>query len=1500
MLKINKKLLFLPLIICLLLVVFCTFGFAGCSASKVTITLNANGGYFVVDGENVTTYTIELDAGQTVDPSDLPNPRRDPTNTTEYVYDGWSYNFDTAVTQDITVNVEWQENVRMYTVTFDANGGLYTHLPTGNTATVTAQYTYNANITAPSDPVKASDGTYNYAFAGYTPVVNNKATQSVTYVAQWTPTAIDYTLIFNANGGKINNGSTDLEYYQVNNARYGAQIALPAGYNVKAPESTASQDYVFAGWYTAPNGGQKVTTVSGNNTVYAQWTTKTRKYTVTFDAGTGKFADGSQTKSFSLDYGVTIVEPSQQPSMQQDNTTVYTFAGFGVPANTTVSEDVTYVASYTTATRYYSVTFHAGEGAYFDNPATTTKVVTGLTFEQAITQPAIEPTKTATTSSTFTFSGYNANFVSGTTEVTGDGMEFTAQYNETPRIYVVVFYAGADAHFDIEGNPSQYSINLAYGANIKSGISDIPTPVKDSTAAYTYEFAAYLNLTDTATVTGENMTYTASYTQSDRYYTVTFDANGGEFANGEGTVTQSVKYNEHADLSESAVERPTKASSDCYTYSFMEWSTESIGAGTIMSPVTDDTTYYARYEASTRTYTATFVDSNGKVIYETTYKASPFGAPKLSEDQMAALNTAYEDAGLNVRDEYGFIGRWDFTLLNANTSCYVNGEYSVYKFGDGSAQKPYLIDGLDAFGGMFKKLSEFYSNYTAATNESEKTIRYNNAKRTNYKMIADVDFTGYNTLSEDKKVSPWFIGTLSASKGNNSHYAIKGLKPEYFPATWGAMFNEIRDATVRELDIILGADLVSFASIACGDRVDFIGVDIRNAEEGASTFISKDDNNESAYLVHTTAKTTSFERCVNYANYTSEASYFGIFIGGYSDGSADYSSKLEFEGCENRGNVVSSDYVGILTGNPARRNFKSDFSTVLIGECYNYGNIAARGVGGFVGFSSTSPSGVSAEMKTVLDAMVENKDGGTMTTLTALNATLATTKTGDANETDQIVLTARSGNLAAGKYVLTVVAYAKNANSTVRVNYSFTKELAAADAATNSISFGSQYDFIDKNSYAAYTGLTLPAELTWTKMTGYNIKYLFDDANKLIVFDFADYVETDYTLNPEAQSTAYVTYYNGENILSASSTYAMASNHATVTTQQTFYSALTAQKSYIALGNDIELSNVNVVVDGAFAVINYNLNLNLNGHYLDATAAITRVFVVDGSANMVVYTTAPATSAGTTESYSLEKEDTGESKTREPSEGPVKGTPGSSSPTTTITSITVLDARNLLRANGYAFRVQNGGNLSILEGVTVCSTNNFTIFVKGTGNADNSSSLCVSGTVDCQSTLHAAISGNGIGNLGGINISINGGTVTSKEAAIYMPSSGTLTVSGNATISGTTAIYIKAGTVNLNDGTISSTHTGNKIDYVYSNDGYNVTGDAIVVDSCGYPDSPATVTISNDVAIEASGTNCAKVAHYKKTPIVDAKVAIITTTKDDYTPVVYVDGVLQTTTTTDE
>ena len=178
--------------------------------------------------------------------------------------------------------------------------------------------------------------------------------------------------------------------------------------------------------------------------------------------------------------------------------------------------------------------------------------------------------------------------------------------------------------------------------------------------------------------------------------------------------------------------------------------------------------------------------------------------------------------------------------------------------------------------------------------------------------------------------------------------------------------------------------------------------------------------------------------------------------------------------------------------------------------------------------------------------------------------------------------------------------------------------------------------------------------------------------------------------------------------------------------------------------------------------------------------------------------------------------------------------------------------------NARAFNMDCEGNtaatdavLTIGEGVNVSSASDCCVTVFG---------LCTLNTEgNLASPNDFAIAGNGTASCAGTVINVTGGTVTGDEVAIYQPQDGILNITGG-TVTGGTAVYVKSGEINVSGGTLVG--TGDAAGYAYNGNGANATGDALVIDNCGYPGGVPAASITGGTFVSA---NAQSVASYVAT-----------------------------------
>ena len=232
-----------------------------------------------------------------------------------------------------------------YTVTFDANGGKFAN---GNTT--------SSGSRAAGGPVGAFSAIpirFGYTFLGWstTPTggtafsAHTIMNSDLTYYAQWTDVAVQYTVTFDANGGVFSTGKTTSSGTRAPGSPVGVFNAIPT-----------RPGYVFKGWFTALTGGAAFnpnTIMDSFKTYYAQWN---QIFKVTFDANGGKFANGKTSSSGSRVAGKPVGAFNGKPFKAGS-----AFAGwFTAPSggskfnpNTIMNGNKTYYAQYKKLPKIY-------------------------------------------------------------------------------------------------------------------------------------------------------------------------------------------------------------------------------------------------------------------------------------------------------------------------------------------------------------------------------------------------------------------------------------------------------------------------------------------------------------------------------------------------------------------------------------------------------------------------------------------------------------------------------------------------------------------------------------------------------------------------------------------------------------------------------------------------------------------------------------------------------------------------------------------------------------------------------------------------------------------------------------------------------------------------------------------------------------------------------------------------------------------------------------------
>ena len=559
------------------------------SADDIRVSFDANGG----DG-SMDALTQKKDASFTLTGNTFTRTGYDFTGwNTEKDGSGTSYNDGAAVTftSDTVLYAQWK--AKTYTVTWKNWDGTVLekdeNVPYGTTPT------YDG-----ATPTKAADAQYTYTFKGWSPDVD-KVTGDVTYIAVYTSTVNKYTVTWKNEDGTV---------LKTDSVEYGAMPEYNSATPTKAAD--AQYTYTFKGW--SPD----VDKVTKDATYTAVYTEELRMYTVTWKNWDGTVLETDEK----VEYGTLPTYDGETPTKAADARHTYTFDGW-TPDVDKVTKDVTYTAVYTEELRMYTVTWKNWDGTILE---TDEKVEYGT----LPTYDGETPTKAADTQYTYNFKGWTPDVDTVTGNVT-----YTAVYDSTVNTYTVTWK-------NENGDVLETDQNVAYGT--------VPTyngatPTKAADAQYTYTFKGW---TPAVSEVKGNVTYTAVYTASTRYYRVTWYEADGTIRGNDPRAAYGANIWDMTELYTPTP--PTKAADAQYTYTFDHWvNRETNEAITSASKVTGDTDLDPVFKQELRMYTITWKNDDGTIL-ETDEKVEYGTVPTYDGETPAKAE--------ETRYTYSFIG-WD-------------------------------------------------------------------------------------------------------------------------------------------------------------------------------------------------------------------------------------------------------------------------------------------------------------------------------------------------------------------------------------------------------------------------------------------------------------------------------------------------------------------------------------------------------------------------------------------------------------------------------------------------------------------------------------------------------------------------------------------------------------------------------------------------------------------------------------------------------------------------
>ena len=342
---------------------------------------------------------------------------------------------------------------------------------------------------------------------------------------------------------------------------------------------------VFTGWNTDSKGKGKSYTdkatinINSDLTLNAQWIEEDKEgCDVIFIVNNGSWDDGTKEKTVRLwrykgEDKALIFSDSDIPSLGKPDTGYkagswdtdpYTFN-----KNYVCVIDKEYPFTYSFKPIEYTIHYDSNGGvgtmedqdrAYDDKAPLTTNTFTfeGKTFNGW---------NTAADGSGTHFKDGEVNNLSSTE---GDTVTLYAQW--TTNTYTVSWK-------DYDGTVLETDTDVAYGSTPSY---DGETPIKEKEGNKEYTFSGWTPAID---IVKGAATYTATYSENEIIYTVTFDANGGKADTTTGTTNAEFKL--------SSLPTPTYEG-----YTFKGWFTEATGGSEISADTvyTQDTTIYAQWE----------------------------------------------------------------------------------------------------------------------------------------------------------------------------------------------------------------------------------------------------------------------------------------------------------------------------------------------------------------------------------------------------------------------------------------------------------------------------------------------------------------------------------------------------------------------------------------------------------------------------------------------------------------------------------------------------------------------------------------------------------------------------------------------------------------------------------------------------------------------------------------------------------------------------------------
>ncbi|QWB99410.1 InlB B-repeat-containing protein [Mycoplasmatota bacterium] len=372
-------------------------------------------------GDIIKTVTAEY--GSIITPPMAPNKAMTDKYTYEFI--GWSPFIALELTGDVEYYPEFEESLRLYTVTYiDGNGDIFDQV----------EVPYGERAPLPEAiPSKESTIQYYYEFT-YWQVVPVSVKRDMEIPALFNRFLQEYKVTFIDEDGNI------LKQQMV---EYGTGATEPEESLVPDKADTHEYTYTFAGW-SRPFGN-----VTEDMIVQTVYIGVLRTYTYTF------YDDDQVTilKQVRAPYGAKIIVPDS-PTKASTEYINYEFIGWDKVVSETLTRDISYYAKYEEHGRTYNVIFYDGNGSVYE--------IQEVTYGHNAQIPSPVPSKNHDSIYEYVFKGWVEDF----TNITDD-LKVYPIFEPKLRTFDVTF---------IHHDGSETVVSVEYG---QSADTKVATPYRD-------------------------------------------------------------------------------------------------------------------------------------------------------------------------------------------------------------------------------------------------------------------------------------------------------------------------------------------------------------------------------------------------------------------------------------------------------------------------------------------------------------------------------------------------------------------------------------------------------------------------------------------------------------------------------------------------------------------------------------------------------------------------------------------------------------------------------------------------------------------------------------------------------------------------------------------------------------------------------------------------------------------------------------------------------------